>query len=679
MRFFIPVAALLALAGPLQAETEADPFEFFRHEALLMDVEVESASRRESTLGQTPAAVFVITPEMIRRSGATVIPELLRMVPGMDVARIDGNKWAVSARGFNDRFANKLLVQIDGRTLYNPILSGVFWDTAAYPLEDIDRIEVIRGPGASLWGANAVNGVINIITRPANETQGSLLSGGGGGYGQGFGTARHGGRLRNGGHWRAYASGLTQGQQSSPEGNPNDAWREVNGGARFDWSAGPRDSLTLAGDFLRGASGRRDLRPLPASPFTRLNVEDVSSVLGNMRGRWRRQFAADSSWELSAYWDRVDLKGDNAFSDTRWDTFDVDSQREFPVGDRHHVVYGAGYRFVTVALRNSAQDAGFALTNPSSHRQTHLFTAFASDQISLLPDRLELTLGSKLEHNVFTGVEAQPSARVLWTPTPRQSFWAALSRAVRTPSLFDDETETTSLQTTPGVGSFPRIVGNTEFKSEKLLAAELGYRAQPADAFSADTALFFNAYDDLRVNVPGPAFTDDGALIIPLQRQNRMSAESYGVETMATWQPARSWRLQGAYAYLKMLLHADRSLPAATRLAAEAARGQSARNKATLRSSWDLRRGVELDLHGRFVDRLQGFNPAGAAGVADSVPAYAALDARLAWRPLPRLELEIVGENLLQSRHPEFGTSAAIRSFVVEFQRAVHGKATWRF
>src|SRR5437667_283469 len=367
----------------------------------LMGVEVTTVSRRESTVGESPAAVFVITPEDIRRSGATTFPELFRMVPGMDVARIDNNKWAISARGFNDRFNGKLLVQVDGRTVYNPLSSGVYWDAVDYPLEDIERIEVIRGPGASVWGANAVNGIINIITKAAKDTQGGIFSGGGGTEERGFGAFRYGGTIGSDLYYRVYGKGFSRDRQFLRVGNPNDRWWGASGGLRLDWQVGERDSVTFQGDFL--------------GPST--------------------------------------------------------------------------------------SDGGFGVSfPPSPHRRPQLFSAFVQDQLTLVEDKLSLTFGSKLEHNDHTGFEVQPTGRLLWTPTKRQSVWAAVSRAVRTPTLSEDGIGTRQLPSFPaalgGAPLFARLAGSPAFKSEELLAYELGYRAQATDRRSVDLALLYNAYDN---------------------------------------------------------------------------------------------------------------------------------------------------------------------------------------
>src|SRR5213593_4240280 len=345
----------------------------------LMSVEVTTVSRRESTVGESPAAVFVITPEDIRRSGATTFPELFRMVPGMDVARIDNNKWAISARGFNDRFNGKLLVQVDGRTVYNPLSSGVYWDAVDYPLEDIERIEIIRGPGASVWGANAVNGVINIITKPAKESQGGLISGGGGTEEHGFGAFRSGGRIGNDTYYRVYGVGLSRDKQFALSGDSHDSWWRASGGLRLDWQKSVRDGFTFQGDFGNSVAERKDFRPAAAAPFSITNVENEVTHSGNVLARWSHKNGSDSSWVVQAYWDRFEREGDNGFVDLRFDTFDVDLQHELPLHERQKVIYGAGYRYIDAFLGPSTGDNGFAVSFPPPRRHPQLVSAFVQD------------------------------------------------------------------------------------------------------------------------------------------------------------------------------------------------------------------------------------------------------------------------------------------------------------
>ena len=666
----------MTAGGTLQTVSELERYKKLDL-ADLMKVEVTSVSRQESSVGQSPAAITVITPEMIRRSGATTFPEILRMVPGMDVARIDNNKWAVGVRGFNTRFQEKLLVQVDGRTVYNPLFAGVYWDTVDYPLEDVERIEVIRGPGASVWGANAVNGIINIITKPADQTLGGLLSLGGGSAEQAAGTFRYGLKIGDDVNVRIYGKSFTRTNTYSEAGDPKDDWWGASGGLRLDWQASPDDVLTVDAGYLHGDSGRKDIRAQQRAPFFFINEESEVSNGAHILGRWTHTIREDASWTLQAFWDTFRRKSANTL-DIRFDTYDVDFQHNFRWGSRQKIVWGLGYRLVESRLGPSGRDDGFNLSWHPERASLNLFSTFVQDEFVLVEDRLSLTLGSKLEHNDFTGWEVQPTARVLWTPTKTQTFWASFSRAVRTPSFADDSV----LLRFPGVRSaagtvvFPALAGNKDFKSETELAYEIGFRTQATEKLSVDVAAFYNEYDNISVAVPLP---QEGALI-RVQRQNSMSGTTYGAEVTATWQVTDTWRLYGAYSFLQMQLQADERLTRANKKSAEAAEGRSPAHQVYLSSSWDLPHDFEFDLIGRFVDRLQGFNQGTASSVfPDEIDAYFSLDARLAWRPTKHLELSIVGQNLLDSHHPEFGTDVTLKTALVQMRRGVYAQVTWRF
>ncbi len=643
----------------------------------LMKIEVTTVSRQASTVGESPAAVFVVTPEMIRRSGATTIPELFRMVPGMDVARIDGNKWAVSTRGFNARFGDKLLVQMDGRTLYNPIFSGVYWDAVDYPLEDIERIEIVRGPGASVWGANAVNGIINIITKSAKDTQGGLVSGGAGTEELGFGTIRYGGKITDNLFYRVYSKGFARDEQVSNTGNPHDDWWGSSTGFRLDWQPSEHDAVTFDGGYLHSDAGRKDLRAMSTAPFSFTNIESEITDAGHILGRWTHEFDEDNRFTLLAYWDRFDREADNLRIHVGWDTYDLDFQHQFPVGDRQKIVWGLGYRFIDADLGSTRRDNGFTVS--FSDRRLQLWSAFVQDQIELIKDKFSLTLGSKFEINDFTGFEVEPTARLLWTPSRRQSVWFAVSRAVRTPTVAEDIATSRSLPVSTAPPIFPRVTPNTNLDSEEVLAYELGYRAQATETLSVDIALFYNVYDNLSVRVPGAVTPDPatGTSFIPLTPQNAMNGETYGLELAATWKPTAWWRLFGAYTFLEMQLHREIAAVKSQEIGRE---GGSPQHQIYLQSSWTLPGRVELDLMGRFVDQLSGFNPsAPTAAIPDKISGYVSLDARLAWRPRKNIEVAVIGQNLLDSHHPESGTSTSIQAPLVEIQRAIYGKITWTF
>ncbi|MGH9664748.1 MAG: TonB-dependent receptor plug domain-containing protein, partial [Bryobacteraceae bacterium] len=422
----------LVLAAPLGASPQngAKPPANLGDASLeeLMNVEVTSVSKKDEKLSQTAAAIYVITQEDIRRSGATTIPDLLRMAPGLDVAQIDTNIWAVSARGFNSRFANKLLVLVDGRSVYSEIFSGTFWDSQDMVLEDIDRIEVIRGPGATMWGADAVNGVVNIITKPAKDTQGGLMSAAGGAGERGFGELQYGGRLGSQGYYRAYAKTLDRGPELATDpGEAQGDWSTAGGGFRLDWNTSPRDSVLAEGNIY-GSGGRREIdQVMPAPPFSTENVGRAEANGGSLMSRWQRRLSNGAEIGVQVSYDHA-YRDALAFRFTE-NVADVDFHYRLPLGERNSLVWGLGYRFTDLAMNGT-----FGVNLSPQNRQDNLFQGFVQDEWALIPDRVTFTAGSKFEHNPFTGFEIQPGMRLAWTPAPLHTFWVAVSRAVRTPA-----------------------------------------------------------------------------------------------------------------------------------------------------------------------------------------------------------------------------------------------------
>ncbi len=659
---------------------------------------VNTVSRQESTVGKSPTAVFVITNEMIRRSGATSIPEALRMAPGVSVARIDSNKWAVGIRGFNDRFAGKTLVQIDGRVIYNPITSGVYWDAQDVLLQDVERIEIIRGPGATVWGSNTLNGIINIITKNSKDTQGALVVAGGGTEEKGFTSVRYGGEIdgeeltyRVYGKWFERDNGfLPSGgsQLSTPPGgipytSAKDDWRKGQGGFRVDWEATEVDTVKFQGDIFAVTSARGDFRPQSAAPFVFQNNEDEYSTGGNLLTRWQHQTGKDSSWALQFYWDHFGRKSanNNNISAThpinvdvlnfRVDTYDLDFQHQFPLNDRQKFIYGLGYRAQDTFFGESSGDNGFALGANPQNRALYRYSGFLQNEFKLVEDRLYFTAGSKFEHNTYAGFQYQPSGRLLWTPTNRQSAWAAVSRAVRIPNVGEEAIAITGFTPTPGV--LVRTLPNQSLNAEDVLAYELGYRAQPNDEFSFDTAVFYNVYNNLIV-AKGIGVVPGSPTIAQAMRTNGASADTYGAELSATWKLSESWRLQGCYSFLQMQLHADPSLPKSSKINAERPEGQSPQHQVFLQSSWDLNSEWQFDLLARYVDSLSKFPSA----VPNTVPSYISMDARLGWRPNKNWEMSLVGQNLLDSHHLEFSGNQFLAAPLVEIQRGVYAQVVWR-
>ncbi len=633
-------------------------------ELMRIDVVVTSVGKKPQKLFETAAAVFVITPEDIRRSGVTSIPEALRMVPGVQVAHIDASKWAISARGFNGRFSNKLLVLIDGRSVYTPLFSGVFWDEQDTLLEDIARIEVIRGPGATLWGANAVNGVINIITKQAKDTQGTLITAGAGTEERGFGGVRYGGSLGKAAYYRVYGKYFNRDEftgRSGPEAA--DDWAVSRGGFRVDWDASGRDALTLQGDIYAGRAGQTLTFAALTPPFVQTKSLDVSINGGNLLGRWTHSFSPTSTLALQLYYDRTDRDNPSQGKQIR-DTLDIDFQHDFGLGKRHDIIWGLGYWF-----SSDDTEGSFSLSSDTENRGLNLFSAFVQDDVTLVEDRLRLTLGAKFEYNDFTGFEVQPNARLLWTPYKRHALWGAISRALRTPSRINQDVRFNQ-RVIPGD---PPVVlslfGNSDFDSEELLAFELGYRVQPMDRLFADIAAFYNVYDRLRTFEPGVPFLETSPLsshrVRPFFTANKMDGEAYGVELALDWEPLDGWRLQAVYSYLQIQLHVDGD---SGDTISEAAEGESPKHQFSLRSSMDLYRDLALDLWLRYVDNLPSL----------AVGSYLTLDARLGWKPHKNLELSVVGQNLLDRQHPEF-VGEFFDILPTQVERGVYAKLDWRF
>lgn len=634
----------------------------------LVDIEITSVSKKPEALTGAAAAIFVITEEDIRRSGATSIPELLRMVPGIHVARIDANKWAVSARGWNDRFANKLLVLVDGRSVYNQSFSGVYWEVQDTLLEDIERIEVIRGPGASLWGANAVNGVINIITKHTRDTQGGLFSAGGGTEERGFGAVRYGGQLGEELFYRTFVKYIARDDSEDPSAiEAHDAWDQFRAGFRADWTPEGRDSFTLIGEGYSGQLHTTYLTPTPIAPFVRMleAEDDVGGAF--LLGRWNRDLDDGSLLMAKAYYD-FNFREHALLEETR-QTFDVEIQHSLPLASWNDLTWGVGYRLIV----DDISDSVIAQVD-QNYRRDQLASLFVQDEIDLIEDYLKLTLGARLEHNSYTGFEAQPNARLAWTPDPRHTVWLAFSRAVRTPA-HGEHGGTVPIAVLPGGSElnplpsplFLQAISPSSYGTEEVLAYDLGYRVAPSDWLTIDTALFFNRYDKVRGgDVFGELdFIDDpppGYLFLPLFSANQLDAETYGFELSAEIEFAEWWTLKPAYTLYQMDVRG--SSPSQEMFAED-----NPAHQASLRSMFDLPHNIEFDLWMRYVDRLPN----------QSVSQYLTLDARLAWKPIEDFELALVGQNLLDSSHPEFNDPVFIRTNATEIERGAYMKLTWRF
>ena len=618
----------------------------------LMNVEVTSVTRHAQRLLDSASAIQVITQEDIRRSGATSIPEALRLADNLQVAQKNSHDWGISARGFNTDLANKLLVMIDGRTVYTPLYSGVFWDVQDYLLEDIDRIEVISGPGGTLWGANAVNGVINIITKNAADTQGLYTEALGGSQPEDLEGARFGGSLGGDTRYRVYGKFFDRGDEALADGaSASDAWHQGRTGFRIDSGGASPDRFTVSGDYYDGHEE------------TQLGREANTSG-DNVLGRWTRVFSDVSDLSLQAYLDQTHIAdpagplvlGGTPFSPpgTFYDdltTYDIDFQHRFQAGSSNRVVWGLGYR-LTHDVDLNAPALGFL---PATLDQ-NLYSGFLQDEIALRSN-LSLTLGSKLEHNDYTGFEYEPNARLSWMVNSSQALWGAVSRAVRTPSRIDEDLS-------EGVPPYLVLLkGSTDFTSESVIAYGLGYRTQLNSQWTASVSTFYNHYNDVRSTSVTPL------TILPLYFANNLEGDTDGVEFSGTYRVTEDWSLHGGYTFLNEHL---RVKPGAFDLDNALNETADPRHQFSLRSSLGLPMQMQFDADLRWVDALHTNN----GPTPGTVPPYFEVNTRIAWKASRRLELSVVGQNLIHNRHLEYGF---VEPTSVEIERSVYGKVAWRY
>ncbi len=639
----------------------------------LMNIQVTSVSKKSEKLINTAAAIFVITADDIRRMGATSIPETLRVVPGLVVARIDASSWAVSSRGFNGRFANKLLVLVDGRTVYSPVFAGVNWDAQDTMISDIARIEVIRGPGAAMWGANAVNGVINIITKRASETVGSTLTVGSGNKDLSITEWRYGKKIDPDKYFRIYTKYTNRDDFIDANKNASsDAWQTIRGGFRMDWEFLSKDSVTFQGDVYDGQGGGT-VTLFTENSLTSLIPDTFDSERdfggGNLLGRWERTFDDESSFSLQLYYDRQERKTEVLESDV--DTFDIDFQHQFDFGTRHEIIWGLGYRLI-----NDRFDNTFHSSFDPDTDLLNLYSAFIQDKITFLDSRLGLILGAKIEHNDFTGFEFQPNLRLVYKHDDRHSLWSAISRAVRVPARSNNVQLVQRIVAAPGPLVFA-VVGDSDFESEELTAYEIGYRTKISKTVSVDIATFYNDYNNLRTlelnfaarpPAPVPATPSVPAHVIsPIFGDNKMDGETYGAECSTNIILNSWWRVQFNYTFLRMQLHLDNSSKDFL-MNSEKAEGDSPQQQFSIRSSMDLIESIQFETILGYVDSLPNQN----------INNYLRLELRLAWSPSDSIEISFVGSNLLDNQHPEF-TPELINTLRTETERSFYGQIKWQF
>jgi len=601
----------------------------------LMNIEVISVSKHSEKLREAASAIQVITHEDIRNSGAKTLPEALRLAPNLQVAQVNSSQWAISARGFNNVLANKLLVLIDGRTVYTPMYAGVFWDVQNLLLEDVERIEVISGPGGTLWGANAVNGVINIITKNTKDTKGLFAEAATGTDLSYLGSVRYGGQLAKNLSYRVYGTGFKlDNTRLTNDTSANDNWPMTQGGFRIDWEPSAKDKLSLQSNIYYG-------KPNPDAGDVRIIAKG-----DNVVARWNHVSSEKSDFQLQAYYDHTWRDFRNGFTE-QLKTFDIDWQNRRQFGNAHDVTYGMNFRMMNHTVTNLPLFAFLP-----GDKDLYLYSALLQDKMTVIKDRLQLTVGLKVEHNSYTDFEYQPNARFTYTPAKNHTVWAALSRAVRTPARIDREF---FLFLTP---QLPFISGTEDFVSAEMTAYELGWRVQPTENLSVSLASFYNVYDNIRSSEPGPA-----PFYIPITFGNGVKGETYGVELSATSLVTDWWNVRGGYTFLKKDLSVK---PGSGDTNKGSAESNDPTHQFLIQSTMRLPGNTELGTVVRYVSGLS--EPA--------VPAYFGMDLRLGWRLNKVVELSIVGQNLLDDHHPEFIPSSPSPR---EIDRSIYGKIVCRF
>jgi iron complex outermembrane receptor protein len=665
----------------------------------LKNVEIVSASKKTERMSEVPAAVFVITQEDIRRSGVTSIPEALRLAPGVQVARKSPTEWAITIRGLNEEFSNNLLVLIDGRSVYSPVFSGVHWDLQDTVLEDIEQIEVIRGPGAAVWGANAVNGIINIITKSAKETLGGQLTMMGGTEETG-GSVRYGDIIGEDIYYRIWSKYFNRdrfdtGDDPWEKEEIEDNWESWRIGFRIDREPETelgRDFLTIEGEVFESIYDTEIYNLSLAEPYVIWTADTANDRGGHILGRWHRAFSDSSDMLLQLYYDYMGK--DYAATRSCIDTFDLDFRHRFSLFSQHEIVWGLGYRLILdeFFLKEGYSDK-YQIDMIPHKLDSRLYSIFIQDDFQLIPEHLRLTLGSKIEHNDATGFEIQPTVRFLWTPEENYTLWGSVSRAVRTPSRMERGIKWMTGIASPGYGDLIKDVyptlsqkldntaptttilfGNESLDAEILMAYEIGCRVKPADNLWLDAAIFFNEYDKLIISDNAdPYLSEMPSLrqmklpnishnIIPYIYQNSMEGEVYGIEITADWQPFQELRLRALYSYLRAKIQAEDAEKNQSEYAVSDFYEQSyPGHQFSLQASLNITPRLDVDLWMRYVGQ-QSENDVGH---------YTTLDARLAWRITDNVEISVTGQNLLEKQHQEFS------SFEVE--RGVYAKLSWRF
>src|SRR5688500_8523978 len=624
----------------------------------LAGIRIGSASRRLQPVSHAATAIFVITREDMRRAGAATLGDALRLAPGLQVARVTGRDWSITSRGYAEQSPNKMLVLIDGRPVYSPLFAGVFWDVQTVPLEDVERVEVIEGSGATLWGSNAVNGVINVITRRAPSTRGGMVAVRSGTAAHLGATARYGVDLGGGAAVRFYGTFSDREPSRLVDGTPGeDDWRLGQGGFRLDAPLSARGRITLQGDAYAAAGDQLSRLVSPDPPFAAMALGRRETSGGNVLARWTHTFGEQSEVQVRAFYDRAVRDQPPTTGRVAVDIVDVEALQRLSIAGRHSVVWGGGYRVVSDEL---APTFGVALL-PGA-RTSHLVTAFAQDEIALAAERFFVTLGAKIERNDLSGVELQPNGRLRWMPSPRHTLWTAVSRAVRVPTRLDSDIRVIS-QVIPGSPpTHVRVDGNENFQSESIVAAELGYRAELHRTFSVDLNGYHSWGDRLRSVHPLSPVEEDGVTIQRLTIGNDATARTWGGTFAANWRPVGALLMRGSISFVEM--EVELSEDAQPGAVANINPGFNPSSFASLSSYVTLPGGFELHAAARYVGALE----------IPEIEDYLQADARLGWRASPALSIGVVGQDLFAKRHPEFASLPQR-----EIQRRAELQVEWRF
>lgn len=635
--------------------------------AQLGDVEVTTVSKEPEKVMRTPAAIYVLTAEDIRRAGVTNIPEALRLVPGVEISRIDSDSWAVGIHGFGGAFSRSVLVLIDGRSVYTPLFEGVYWDVQNVMLEDVDRIEVIRGPGGTIWGSNAVNGVINIITKKAEDTQGTLASVGSGNLDQATGAIRYGGTYNKDLDYRVYGMGFIRGAEFHVNNDPFDEWRMGQMGFRLDWRRNDRDTLTFQGDTYNGENGT-ETNIAFFSPPSQANVDSTSFVSGgNLLAHWKHQFKNGSDFQLQTYFDRTNRQ-DAQFGETR-DTFDIDFIDHLKLPKNQDFIWGMGARVSPSQFIQTQATVDFL----PNQQTASIYSGFLQDEIPIVEDKLSLTVGTKLEHDSFSGFDWEPSARALWTPSDTQTFWAAVTRAVRTPSRLDQDLALTGfVSAAPPFPIFVEITGDPTYKPEQLIGYEGGYRSVVNPRFYVDVATFFNNYSGLTslgtvslgfAEAPPPASYP--YILVSVPWANGIEGNTDGAEISPNWKVTDWWQLKGSYSYLQMHLKDMPGITDATTAASD--EGSSPHHEVVVQSLFNLPKQFEIDPTYRYVSALP----------AQGVQQYSTMDVHVGWHFVRQFEVSLTGENLFRPYQVEY-ESGVNGEPNIGIKRTAYAQITWK-